>query len=96
MTGPVPAQLRGLGGTSDRQHFEIQILGQTLVQAQFFAAEVFAGIQAGEIEETEVDRFFHFIDVGAGEQHPGNVSLDDLKPIDGVRVQGRVLQCGDQ
>ena len=48
------AQLRCFGAAGDRQHFEIQILGQALVQAQLFSAEMLASLEAGEVEEAEI------------------------------------------
>ncbi|MCY1178566.1 hypothetical protein D9M73_189220 [compost metagenome] len=90
------AQLRSLDAAGDGQHFEVQIVGQALVQAQFFSAKVFASLKAGEVEKTEIDRFLHFIGIGAGEQYPGNMGLDDLESLYWMRVEGRVLQGSDQ
>ncbi|MNI79324.1 hypothetical protein D3C73_1357740 [compost metagenome] len=90
------AQLRCFGATGDRQHFEIKILGQALVQAQLFSAEMPASLEGGEVEETEVHRLLHFISKGAGKHDPGNVGLDDLESIYRMRVEGRILQGGDQ
>ncbi|MNI76873.1 hypothetical protein D3C73_1331280 [compost metagenome] len=90
------AQLRSLGAAGDGQHFEVQIVGQTLVQAQFFSAKVSASLKAGEVEKTEIDRLLHFIGVGAGKQYPGNMGLDDLESLYWMRVEGRVLQGSDQ
>ncbi|MNR05377.1 hypothetical protein D3C85_1214070 [compost metagenome] len=85
-------QLWRLDAPGDRQYFQVQVAGQALVQAQLFAAEVLACIQCGEVEKAEIDRFLHFIGIGAGEQHPGDVRLDDLESIHRMRIKGRVLQ----
>lgn len=92
----VTRDLRRFGTAGDRQHFQIQIIGQALVQTQLFAAEVPARFKAGEIEKAEVDRLFQLIGIGTGEQDPGDMGLDDLESVYGMRVEGRVLQGGDQ
>src|SRR5689334_5212788 len=71
-------------------------MGQALVQAQLFAAKMLASFETGEIEEAEIHRLLHFISIGTGEYHPGNMGLDDLEPFYGMRVEGRVLQGSDQ
>ena len=71
-------------------------MGQALVETQLFAAEMLASVETGEVEEAEVHRFLHFISKGACENDPGDMGLDDLEPIHGMRVEGRVLQGSDQ
>ncbi|MNY28219.1 hypothetical protein D3C86_1621800 [compost metagenome] len=92
----VTAQLRRFGAASHRQHFQVKIIGQALVQAQFFATEMLARFQGREVEETKIHRFLHFIGKVASQQYPGDVGLDELEPVYGMRVEGRVLQGGDQ
>ena len=92
----VATQLRRLGSAGNRQHFKIQIFGQALVEAQFLAAEMPAVVQIGDVQEAEVHRFLQLICIGARQYHPGNMGLDDLKRVNRMRVQGRVLQGSDQ
>ena len=92
----VAAKLRCIDAAADRQYFQVKTLGQALVEAQLFLAEMLAGTQLGEIEKTEVHRFLELVGKGAGEHHPGNMGFDDLELLYRMRVEGRVLQCGDQ
>lgn len=89
-------ELRRRAAAGDRQDLQVQAIGQTLVQAQLFGTEVAACRQLGEVEKAKVDRLFDLVGKGAGEQDPGNMGLDDVEAIYRVRVQGRVLQGGDQ
>jgi hypothetical protein len=50
----------------------------------------------GKVEEAEVHRLLDLVGVRAGEDYPGYMGLDDTKTLGGVRVQGRILQGGDQ
>ncbi|MCY1399108.1 hypothetical protein D9M71_141570 [compost metagenome] len=93
---PFAAQLRSFGAAGDGQHFQVQIVGQALVQAQLFSAKMLASLKAGKVEKTEVDWFLHFISEGAGENDPGDMGFDDLESFYRVRVEGRVLQGSDQ
>ncbi len=79
-------QLGRLDATGNRQHFQIKVGRQALVQAQFFLAEVFAGAQLGEVEEAEIDRLLELVGIGAGQDDPGNMRLDDLETIHRMRV----------
>ncbi|MNH05317.1 hypothetical protein D3C79_646370 [compost metagenome] len=88
--------LRRFGATGDRQDVQVQAFGQALVQTQLFVAEMPALIQAGEVEKAEVHRLLDLVGVLAGEQDPGDMRLDELEPIHGVRVQGWVLQRSDK
>ncbi|MNK99327.1 hypothetical protein D3C87_1197170 [compost metagenome] len=90
------AQLRSVDSACDWQHFKIQIICQALVQTQLFAAKMLASLKGGEVKKAEINRLLHFIGIGAGEQHPGNMGLYDLKPVNWMRKKGRVLQGGDQ
>ncbi len=92
----VAAQLRRFDAAGHRQHVQIQIFGQALIQTQFFSAEVLARFEAGEVEKAEIHRLLHFISKRPGEDHPRDMGFDDLEPVDGVRVEGRVLQGSDQ
>ncbi|MNH06508.1 hypothetical protein D3C79_658780 [compost metagenome] len=92
----VATQLRRFHATGDRQDVQVQAIGQALVQAQLFITEVFAAGQFGEIEEAEVHRLLDLVGILAGQQHPGNMRLDELKRLHRVREQGGVLQRGDQ
>ncbi|MCY1178814.1 hypothetical protein D9M73_191850 [compost metagenome] len=89
-------QLRCFGAAGDRQHFQIQAVGQALVQAQLFGAEVRALRQLGEVEEAKVHRLLDFVGIFTGEQHPGDMRLDNLKRRHWVREQGGVLQGCNQ
>ena len=80
------AELRRVGAAGDRQYVQVQAFGQALVEAQLFIAEEFAATEFGEIKKAEVNRFFDLVGVRAGEDHPGNVGLDNLKPVDFMRV----------
>lgn len=46
----VASQLRRFDAAGHRQHVQIQIFGQALIQTQFFSAEVLARLEAGEVE----------------------------------------------
>ncbi|MNP44863.1 hypothetical protein D3C76_1387430 [compost metagenome] len=80
----------------DWQHFQVQVLGQALVEAQLFATEMLAGVEAGEIEEAEVDRLLDLVGIAAGQQHPGYVRLDHLESVHRMWVEGGILQGGYQ
>ncbi|MNE07933.1 hypothetical protein D3C80_1005730 [compost metagenome] len=90
------SDLRRLGGAGDRQHFEVEVVGQALIQAQLFATEMLAGVEAGEVEEAEVDRLLDLVGIAAGQQHPGYVRLDHLEPVHRMGVKGGILQGGYQ
>ncbi|MDT4875097.1 hypothetical protein FQZ97_1104400 [compost metagenome] len=77
----IACQLRVLGTTVDRQNFQVQALGQALVEAQLFLAEVFASGQFGEVEEAEIHRFLDLVGIGPGQHYPGNMRLDDLESL---------------
>jgi hypothetical protein len=48
----------GFGAAGDRQHFQVQILGQALVEAQFFVAEMLAGLQLVKSRKPKFTGFF--------------------------------------
>ncbi|MNJ56898.1 hypothetical protein D3C77_524620 [compost metagenome] len=88
--------MRRFGAAADRQHLQVQVWRQALVQAQLFMAEVLPCFQAGEVEKAEVHRLLDLVGERAGEQNPGDMRLDDLEAIHRMRVEGGVLQGGDQ
>ena len=92
----VDAELRLLFAAAYGQYLQVEALRQALVEAQLFIAEEFAATEFGEIKKAEVNRFFDLVGVRAGEDHPGNVGLDKLEPLYRMRIEGRVLQGGDQ
>ncbi|MNJ62024.1 hypothetical protein D3C77_578430 [compost metagenome] len=89
-------QLRRLLATGDRQYLQVQAGGHALVQAQFFFAEVLACRQRGEVEKAEVHRLLDLVGELAGENDPGDVCFDDPQVVDRMRIEGRILQGGDQ
>jgi hypothetical protein len=90
------AQSRRFRAAGDRQNLQIQVGCEALVQSQLLGAEVGAGGQFGEVQKTEIHRFLDLVSVRPGQYHPGDMRLDDLEPFHRMRVQGRVLQGGDQ
>ncbi len=92
----VAADHRSIRRAGDRQHFQVEVRCHALVEAQLFFAEMLARGQIGEVEEAEVHRLLDLVGVLAGEDHPGNMGFDDPKAFGGVRIQGRILQGGDQ
>lgn len=55
--GPAAAaQARGRGCAGDRQYGKIELRRQAAVQAQFFATEMPALTQAGEVQKAKIDR----------------------------------------
>src|SRR5690606_8023202 len=80
----------------DRYDIKIQVVGKPLVESQLLLAEVLACIQRGEIEEAEVHRLLDLVGEGAGQDDPGDVRLDDLEGLYRMRVEGGVLQRGNQ
>ena len=65
------------------------------VQPQLFQTARLALRQGSKIQYRKINRFFYFIGKLAGENHPGNVGLDDFKASDGMRIQRGILQCGN-
>jgi hypothetical protein len=69
----------------DGKHIEVQGRREGTVAAQLLPAEMLAQRQRRKVDEGEADRLLHFIGVVAGEDHPGDVGLDDLDAGAGVR-----------
>ncbi len=92
----IATQLRRVRCTGDRQNLEVEVFGQTLIQAQLFLAEMLAQSQGGEIQKAEVHRFFEFVGIRTRQQHPGNVRFDDLETLHRMGEEGRVLQGSNQ
>lgn len=50
----------------DWQDFQVEIVGEVLVQVQFFVVIEVVFVQVGEIEKVEIYWFFDFVGVGIG------------------------------
>ncbi len=75
----------------NRLHAQVNVPAQAAVQAHLFQAIVMPFFQGGIIDKTEVHRLFYFIDPLAGDNHPGDVGLEQLKVIrgSGITVRGQ-------
>jgi hypothetical protein len=70
----------------DRQHREIEIGREPTVEAQLFLAIESPLLQRGEIQKAEIERLLQLVGVRAGQQYIGDVRLQVLDFIDGMRV----------
>ena len=77
-------------------HVQVDVGREPPVEAHLLATEVPPARERGEIEEAEVHRLLDLVHALAGEEHPGDVCLDELHPIHGVRVDGGVEEPGDE
>jgi hypothetical protein len=65
---------------------EIEAWRQAPVEAHFFLAVVLPVCQAGEVKESEVNRFLDLVGKLTREQDPGDVGFDQLDSVSFVRV----------
>ncbi len=87
---------RLLDTAGNGQDLEVEVWCHALIQAQLLLTVMLAGGQVGKVEKTEVHRFLHLVSVGASQDDPRDMGLDNPEAIDRMRVQGRILQRGDQ
>ncbi len=89
-------QLGSAFAAGDGHHVPVEIAGQALIEAQLLTAEVTAGLQVGEVEETEVHRLLDLVGDLAGQHDPGNMGFDHPERRGGMGIERRVLQGGNQ
>jgi hypothetical protein len=46
------------------------------IQAQLFLASTAAQLERREVDEAEIDRLLHFVYIFSGQEHPGDMRLD--------------------
>ncbi len=73
----------------DGQDAAIDVAGESAVEPHLLVAEVTPPLERGEIEEGEADRFLQLVDVIAGEEHVGDVRLDQLDAVGRRRIEAR-------
>jgi hypothetical protein len=76
----------------DAGQAEVQARGEALVEPQLLLAEVTAARAGREVEEVEANRLLDLVGEAAGQEHPGDVGLDELRPFDRTGPRGRIEQ----
>ena len=77
-------------------HAQVNARSETVVQANFFLAEMASLVQRREIEKAEIDGFLDFVDQRAGQEDHGNMRLPHFDALDRERICIRVRHCGNQ
>ena len=73
----------------DRNNIQVNARGKAPVQTKFFLTIEFPFFQRREIEESEIDGFFYFVNVVTGNKDVRNVRLDKLNRLRFVGVKIR-------
>ena len=92
-------QIRLLRSPADRGQAQIKLRSKASVKFQFFAAEVLASLKRREIEKVELDGLLDLPREVVGQQHPGNMRLNQLNAAsdaDERRPRGRLFQRFDE
>ena len=80
------AETRRIRTAGDPHDTEVIAGSQTPVQPHLLVAGLTAQRKRAEIEESEIDGFLDLVGVIAGEQHPGDMRLDQPHLADGMAV----------
>jgi hypothetical protein len=91
-----PSHAQPVVRACDWNNVSVQTGRQPAIEAQLFHAEVLAALQAGEVQEPEVDRFLQLVGPPPGEKHEGNVGFYQLDSIDVMGVGAGIAQSRDQ
>ena len=87
----------GLSSTAADWHdFKVDLRRGSAVEAQFLLAEMPARLKRRKVEETQRHRFLDFVGELTGEQHPGNMRLDQFNVCHRVRIALRLHHRRDQ
>ncbi len=63
---------------TDGDDLEVELGGETAVEAQFLLAIEAAFLQGAEIEKAEIDGFLDLVGISPGEQNPGDMGFDQF------------------
>ncbi|MFZ4537137.1 hypothetical protein [Propionivibrio sp.] len=76
----------------DRHDSKIQFGRQAAVETQLFFTVKAALFKTAEIKKAEIDRFLDLVGKATGEQHIGNVRLQQRHLFYRMRIACRILQ----
>ncbi len=90
------AEGRRLGRAGHRHHVEVEAGRGAAVQAQLLLAVEAARFQRGEVDEAEAYGLLDLVGEVTGQQHPGDVRLEELDRAHGMRIAARAPQQLDE
>jgi len=80
---------------ADRCDAEVNVVAQPAIECHFATAVVAAAAECGVVNKLEINRFLDLVRVLSREKDIGDVSLEELNSIDGMRIGRRVQECLD-
>jgi len=94
IVGVAEAETCAIG--ADRYDAEVHIRRQASIQSHFLVTEVAAPFQRREVQETEAHGLLDLVDVRAGDQHVGDVRLQQADEVRAMRIGFRSAQGSNQ
>ena len=82
----LPRHAWPLGPADDGNHVEVRARREATVQPQFLEAEMPPRLEGAEVEKAEVDGLLQFVGEVSGEEHAGDVGLDQADLFDPVGI----------
>ena len=74
---PVASDVKFTALARDREHIQVEVRSESLIEPQFLCAQLAALIQCPRVDKVVVHRFLDLVRVVSGKDDPGDMSLDD-------------------
>ncbi len=94
--GAVASDAGRVRAPGDWHHVQVDVRCQAAVEADFRFAAGAALVQGGEIQEAQIQGFLQLVGVFPGQDHPGDVGLDEAWGWGLVGIGSGLEQLGDQ
>jgi len=78
-----------------RHYFQIDFRAKSSIQFYLLLTEEAAFIQRGVVQIAQINRLFDLVDIVAGEEDEGHLSLHQLHLFGAMRIGFRFEQCFD-